>query len=77
VRPSPRRTFAFLGLQEDAAVSGLEAHPRRRDDKPQFDPATRAAYVEAYSDDVLRLVRDFPELDVSLWPNFAHLAGGA
>ena len=38
-------------------------------------PATRAAYVEAYSGDVLRLVRDFPELDLSLWPNFAHLAG--
>jgi hypothetical protein len=69
-----RRTFAFLGLREDVAVAGLEAHPRRREDKPQFDPATRAAYVEAYSEDVLRLVRDFPELDLSLWPNFAQLA---
>ena len=73
--PELRRTFALLGLREDATVEGLEAHPRRRDDKPQFDPATRAAYVEAYSDDVLALVRDFPELDLSLWPNFAHLAG--
>ena len=71
-----RRTFAFLGVAEDAPISGLEAHPRRRDEKPRLDPATRAAYVEAYSGDVLRLVRDFPELDPSLWPNFAHLAGG-
>ena len=70
-----RRTFAFLGVREDVPVSGLEAHPRRRDEKPRLDPATRAAYVDAYSEDVLRLVRDFPELDLSLWPNFAHLAG--
>ncbi len=72
-----RRTFAFLGVGEDAPISGLDAHPRRRDEKPQLDPATRAAYVEAYSDDVMRLIRDFPELDLSLWPNFAHLAGPA
>jgi hypothetical protein len=71
-----RRTFAFLGLREDAPITGLEAHPRRRDEKPRFDPATRAAYFEAYREDVERLAEDFPELDLSLWPNFAHLAGG-
>ncbi|HTY97810.1 MAG TPA: sulfotransferase, partial [Solirubrobacteraceae bacterium] len=71
-----RRTFAFLGLREDAPITGLEAHPRRRDEKPPFDPAARAAYVEAYSEDVRRLVEAFPEVDLSLWPNFAHLAGG-
>ncbi len=70
-----QRTFAFLGVRQDAAIEGLEAHPRRLEDKPRFDPATRAAYVDAYSEDVRRLVRDFPEVDVSLWPNFAHLAG--
>ena len=71
-----RRTFAFLGLREDGPITGLEAHPRRRDEKPPLDPATRAAYVEAYSEDVRELVRAFPEVDVSLWPNFAHLSGG-
>jgi len=71
-----RRTFAFLGLREDAPVTGLEAHPRRRDEKPQFDPGTRAAYVDAYREDVEHLAEAFPEIDLSLWPNFAHLVRG-
>jgi hypothetical protein len=70
-----RRTFAFLGLREDLSSAPLDAHPRRRDEKPDFDDHTRKAYVEAYSEDVGRLGEAFPEIDLGLWPNFAHLAG--
>jgi len=70
-----RRTFAFLGLREDVSGAPLDAHPRRRDDKPDFDLRTRRAYAEAYGEDVARLGEAFPEIDLGLWANFAHLAG--
>ena len=60
-----RRTFAFLGVREDAPITGLEAHPAPARREAALDPATRAAYVEAYSEDVERLAREFPELDLS------------
>jgi Sulfotransferase family len=70
-----RRTFAFLGVREDYPVARLDAHPRRRDEKPDFDRRTRQAYIEAYSEDVARLGATFNEVDLGLWPNFGHLAG--
>lgn len=67
------RTFSFLELGEPDALPGLEEHPKRSDQKPELDPGTREAYVEAYRADVLRLLEACGELDVRLWPNFAHL----
>jgi hypothetical protein len=72
--PELRRTFQFLGLSETAVVPDLEAHPKRQPEKPMLDPDTREAYVRAYRDDVASLIDAFPEIDVRLWPNFAHLA---
>ncbi len=71
-----RRTFEFLGLQDTGYTPDLEAHPKHQPDKPQLDADTRGAYAQAYRDDVLRLLEAFPEIDVSLWPSFAELAGG-
>ena len=68
-----RRTYEFLGLGDPAFLPALEAHPRRQEQKAALDPATRAAYVEAYLPDVRRLAGEFPELDLALWPNFAAL----
>jgi len=68
------RTFSFLGLQDTALRPDLERHPRRQKEKPALDERTRRAYVEAYEQDVRALVGAFAEIDVSLWPNFAHLA---
>ena len=69
-----RRTFRFLGLDDVAAAPEPDQHPNRQLEKPQLDAAARAPYVQAYEADVLRLIDAFPEIDVSLWPNFAYLA---
>jgi hypothetical protein len=69
-----RRTYEFLGLDDTGFTPDLDAHPRHQPQKPVLDAATRAAYVQAYSDDVRALIGAFPEVDVGLWPNFAHLA---
>lgn len=68
-----RRTFEFLGLRDVAFAPRLDAHPHLQPKKPTLEAKTRAAYVRAYREDVLRLARAFPEIDLSLWRNFAHL----
>lgn len=69
-----RRTFAFLGVGDtDFAPADLDVHPNRQPEKPELHPDARRALVDAYAEDVSRLVADFPEIDVSLWPNFARL----
>lgn len=70
-----RRTFAFLGLQDLEFEPELGAHPRRQLEKPELDRGTREAYVQAYEDDVLAFAQACEEIDLALWPNFAHLAG--
>jgi hypothetical protein len=72
-----RRTFEFLGVEEPGFVPELDAHPHRQPNKPTLDADTRGAYVRAYRGDVAALARGFPEIDLALWPNFAHLADRA
>ena len=72
--PQLKRTFEFLGLEDTEFVPDLGYHPHRQQSKPDLDSATRESYVEAYQDDVIGLLDEFPEIDVALWPNFAHLA---
>jgi len=69
-----RRTFAFLGVRDTGFAPDLQAHPNRQPDKPELHPDARRALVEAYAPDVAGLIERFPEIDVALWPNFAHLA---
>ena len=73
-RSELRRTFEFLGLQDTEFAPELDAHPGYQPEKPELDADTRYAYVQSYHDDVMRLVESFPQIDVRLWPNFAHLA---
>jgi sulfotransferase family protein len=68
-----RRTFAFIGVSDVGFTPDLEAHPKRQPEKPPLDAGTRAAYAQAYRDDVIALAADFPEIDLALWPNFAAL----
>lgn len=68
-----RRTFEFLGLNEPGFTPDLKAHPHLQPSKPELDSDTREAYARAYRDDVISLSSSFPEIDVRLWPNFAHL----
>jgi len=75
-RAELRRTFEFIGLEDTEFLPDIEAHPNAaKGEKPTLDPAVRDLYVHAYSDDVEALMGAFPELDVRLWRNFAHLAG--
>jgi hypothetical protein len=69
-----RRTFAFLGVEDTGFAPDLDAHPNRQAEKPELHGDARRALVEAYSPDVMELCRRFPEIDVGLWPSFAHLA---
>jgi Sulfotransferase domain len=73
-RSELRRTFQFLGLDQTEFLPDLRDHPQRQAEKPSLDAGARQAYVQAYRDDVTALVTAFPEIDLQLWPNFAHLA---
>lgn len=72
--PELARTLEFIGVEDTGFVPpGLEANPNSHPSKPSLDPEVRASYARAYRDDVLALVAEFPELDLSLWPNFSDL----
>jgi hypothetical protein len=66
------QTFEFLGLA-DAAVTA-EAHSRSGRPGYALGDDARARLVELYASDVAALCGRRPEIDVSLWPNFAYLA---
>jgi hypothetical protein len=73
-RSELRRTFEFLGLRDTDFVPDIDAHPNAgQSKKPTLDHNIRDAYVTAYTDEVVRLIDSFPEIDVRLWPNFSHL----
>jgi Sulfotransferase domain len=70
-----RRTFEFLGLKDTEFAPDVRARLNAsRSQKQALDPDTLKSYVEIYRDDVTALIDSFPEIDVRLWPNFAHLA---
>jgi len=68
-----RRTYEFLELGDSGFLPRLKAHPNRQAEKPELDSEVRDALIEAYAEDVSLLARDFPEIDIGLWPNFAAL----
>jgi hypothetical protein len=71
-----RRTFEFLGLGDLDFSADVRRHPNASpSQKPRLDRENLESYVRAYSDDVAGLATAFAEIDLSLWPNFAHLAG--
>ena len=70
-----RRTFEFIGVRDVDFLPELNRHPNHQPSKPVLDIAARTAYTRAYRQDVSKLISAFPEVDVSLWPNFSDLAG--
>ena len=71
-----RRTLAFLGLRDFLPAPEILGEPvnvskRRPSPKVLDEPADLVACIE---EDVRLLLTIAPDLDVSLWPNFAHLA---
>lgn len=72
-REQLRRTFEFIGVEDTGFLPDLGARPQHQPDKPTLDGHTRQAYVELYEAEVARLAEAHPEIDLSLWPNFAHV----
>jgi len=70
-----QRTFAFLDLVDAGSAPDVHAHPNHQPEKPVLHADARQALVQAYAADVTELVARFPEIDIALWPNFAHLVG--
>ena len=70
------RTFDFLGVKDaDFVPPGIDRPMgASRMDKVDVPGHVQAALQAYYEDDVRRLAKRFPEIDLSLWPNFAHLA---
>jgi Sulfotransferase family len=72
-RAQLRRTYEFLGVNDTGFVPDLDAHPNRQAEKPELHADARRALVEAYTEDTAGVLRDYPEIDVGLWPNFAEI----
>lgn len=73
-----RDTFQFLGLREMQLPETLfqkEMNARKARTDYVTPSHLRETLVERYTDEVLCMKDLVPELDLSLWPNFAHLAG--
>jgi hypothetical protein len=70
------RTFEFLGLSKYAIVpSEGAARPQQAPARRQYDKEVQARLVDLFTADVTALAAQLPDIDLSLWPNFAHLAG--
>jgi len=69
------RSYGFLGL--DDAFRPPDLHRpvgATTEGKVDLDDDARGRLVEIYAADVRALATRFPDLDLSLWPNFATLA---
>lgn len=75
--PEIARTYAFLGLEPQRHVP-TDLARRRGEPLGRADLPTelRADLVAALEPEVRRLAERFPEIDLSLWPNFARWAQG-
>jgi hypothetical protein len=70
------RTFAFLGLEPHAPTDAEIAQPRNasRGEPVTIAPEHHAVLRDVYRPEVRRLKEQVPDLDLSLWPDFADLA---
>lgn len=68
------RTFSFLGLPALAAVPDQTAVNPTVGRKVTVAGGIRNELVRLYRPDVEHLLAAYPDIDVSLWPNFAFLA---
>jgi hypothetical protein len=71
-------TYAFLGLDDGFVPPGAdEPPPPPVVQRPVLSEERRALLVGLYQDDVIALVRSYPEVDLGLWPDFAGHAPAA
>ena len=74
-----RRTLAFLGLDPAEHNSGFSQTRGTTQDavKPDLPAHMVDALLATHEPEVAELAQLAPEVDVSLWPNFAYLGNGA
>jgi hypothetical protein len=70
-------TSGFLGLEPFAELPRQLVGERSPRDKPALSDRMRGELVARLTDDVGRLAELCPEIDLSLWPNFRHMAAAA
>ena len=76
-REELRRTYEFLGLEPVDHVPAELVAGGKEQARWTMRPELHEELVRRLSPDVERLAADFGEIDVGLWPHFAHLAGAA
>lgn len=69
-----RRTFDFLGVDPDMTRPDVRERFHATGECLRMDPAERATLVTYFEPEVRSLLATFPEIDATLWRNFAHLA---
>jgi hypothetical protein len=69
------RTYRFLGLAPHVPPDAVLSRPRNvsRGAKAPIDPQRLAVLRRRYEAEVKRVRDSVPDLDLSLWPNFAQL----
>ena len=71
------RTFRHLGLAPHHPPDALRPGPTSSLTRRPLDPDVRDQLVHLYAPDITALADRLPDLDLSLWPNFAYLAPDA
>jgi hypothetical protein len=69
-----KRTYEFLGLDDVDRVPAELAAGGKEQALWEMRPELRAELVERIAPDAWHLARDFPEIDMTLWENFRHVA---
>jgi hypothetical protein len=68
------RTLKFLGLPDPHTQPGFDrAVNRTEEPKVALRPHVRRELVRRYTPEVTALVEAYEDIDIALWPNFAHL----
>jgi hypothetical protein len=69
-----RRTQEFLGLEPLSEAPGRLLRDANSKPKPEMPTALRDALMDRLRDDVEQTAELLPDIELSLWPNFADLA---
>ncbi len=71
-----KRTYKFLELNDDYLPQSVDIKAKnnvsRYVHRALEDPQQRACLARLLWDDTLKLARDWPEIDISYWPDFAE-----
>jgi len=66
-------TYRFLGLDDSYQPPKLHAKVNETKAKRGLDPGMQRLLAQLYEPDVARLAQRYPQIDLRLWPHFAHL----